>query len=273
MTSTSGGTGVKTFYKVFFNSATPKATYDKLTTSLTNSINSGLFTNTLKIEATNLNVPNVDNVTSGSFNIHPLETAFPPTLAPSVVPTKTSTHNPSSEPTLEPTTLQPTVEPTLEPTTVEPTLEPTTVEPTLEPTTLQPTFTTVFEKVGTSAEDSVNKMSTNTEVAIAVVIAIVLTILCAAAMFMTYRSYKKINTKEAKDYELENFYFRNNEANNLATLNNSDRDSFEMSNPVHKESRMSLSASTDSSLSVRNIESDPFELSNPAHGETRKSMI
>ena len=102
ISSNSGG-GVKTIYRVFFNSVTPKATYNKLVNSLNNSITSGLFTDTLRTSAQQLNVPGVTNVVATSFNVLPLGTASPPTAIPSFAPMDMLTANPSLKPTVHPT--------------------------------------------------------------------------------------------------------------------------------------------------------------------------
>ena len=183
--------GVKAYYKVFFNSVNPKATYDKLSTSLANSITSGLFINTLKTEAQQLNVSNVNNVVNESFHIHTLETASPPTLEPSTSPTIKSSFkptvipstNPSMSPTCEPSfvpTFPPTNEPSTSP-TVEPSFVPSstpsakptapTYIPTLDPSSLptvvpsiEPSTPTFIPTVIPSSEPSVNPSSVPTVV-------------------------------------------------------------------------------------------------------------
>ena len=139
---------VKISYKVFFDPITPAATYNKLTTSLANAINSGYFIDTLKTEAKQLNAPNMNNVINVSSNIDPLETASPPTLAPtnqhtktptfqsSVIPTCVPSYKPTQTPTFQPLVI-PTFVPSYKPTVV-PSIKPS-VKITSIPSTFMPT--------------------------------------------------------------------------------------------------------------------------------------
>ena len=97
-TATPSGSGVVTNYRVFFRSNTPKATYDKLTASLSSAITSGAFTTTLRNEAQQLNVPSMSDVNTTQSNNGPLETASPPTIAPSFIPSKPVCKYPSNKP-------------------------------------------------------------------------------------------------------------------------------------------------------------------------------
>ena len=94
------GSGVITNYLVFIHSNTPKAAYDKLIASLSNSIISGTFTTTLRSIAQQLNVPNMSNVNTDQANISPLEFVSPPTIAPSFIPSKISSFIPSKVPSV-----------------------------------------------------------------------------------------------------------------------------------------------------------------------------
>ena len=133
------GGGVKTAYRVFFNSASPRATYDKLTSSLNHSITSGYFTSTLKSSAQQLNVPGVTNVVATSFNIHPLDTASPPSATPTFTQTVLLSSKPSSKPTAHPTykpsaiPVQPSLVPSMKPVYQYPTSKPVYQYPTNKP--------------------------------------------------------------------------------------------------------------------------------------------
>ena len=68
-TSSSVGKGATTSYRIYFNTAVPKATYNKLTSSLQSSINSGYFTESLKISAKQMNITGVGDVVTQSVTI------------------------------------------------------------------------------------------------------------------------------------------------------------------------------------------------------------
>ena len=110
--------------------------------------------------------------------------------------------------------------------------------------------------VGTSEESSmINSKEINI---IATVVSIILSLVCAVVIFVAYHKFKSNHVKENKDYSLEGFYF---DSDSIEL----ERDSFEISNPVHVRDNKTLSdsTSTDSSFSVTNLPQDLFTMSNP----------
>ena len=87
---------------------------------------------------------------------------------------------------------------------------------------------------------------------------------------MTYRRYKSYHIKESKVLSLESFYL-NNETSK-GNYSNSERDSFEMSNPVHQETQKSIGTTTDEASSVQDkeVDKDSFQMINPAHEKSNE---
>ena len=124
-------------YRVYFNSVNPKATYNKLTLTLAYNINSGFFGKTFINVGEKLNVPNITDVVMGSYSIHVLDFASPPSTTPTFSPTSDpTTIIPSGSPTVYPS-VHPSVYPTVKKIT-KPSAKPLYKYPSKKPTLNNP---------------------------------------------------------------------------------------------------------------------------------------
>ena len=221
------------YYRVFFRSNTPLATFNQLAATLKDSIVSGDFTKALIVAAKLLIVSGVDYVETGKYGIGP------PTLAldaPSFSPTSVPTVNPTFKPSVKPT-IVPSVKPSTP--SVKPTSVPSRLPSTLVPTCKEkphhsPTHDHLI--VGTAADSSSSVVAMNTNVIIGIVVVAIFGIFLLSGVYVAYRRYKKNNSakSENQDFALESFYL-NNETDNYL-------------NPTHENRSQSADGSSVSTI-------------------------